>query len=62
MHQVQSSPETVYPELVTAYRFSAIGFLCLGLVFLYHRYVIARAALSREVAPPAALGAVKGAA
>jgi heme exporter protein C len=59
MHQVQSTPETVYPELVTAYRFSAIGFLCLMIIFIYQRYRIAKAELSREVAPPEALNAVK---
>jgi hypothetical protein len=63
MHQIQSSPETVYPELVTAFRFSAIGFLCLMIVFIYQRYRIAQATLRREVAPPEALTApLKGAA
>ena len=62
MHQVQSSPETVYPELVTAFRFSAIGFLCMMMVFIFQRYRIAQAALAREVAPPEALNVVKGAA
>ncbi|MBK7860219.1 MAG: cytochrome c biogenesis protein CcsA [Archangiaceae bacterium] len=62
MHQVQSSPETVYPQLVTAFRFSAIGFLCLMIVFIYQRYRIAQEQLKREVAPPEALGAPQGAA
>jgi hypothetical protein len=52
MHQLPSSPETVYPELVTAFRFSAIGFLCLMIVFIYLRYRVAYAQILCEVAQP----------
>src|SRR5262249_8622603 len=45
IHQVQSNPNTVYPELVLAFRWCAVGFLCLMIVFMWHRYAAVRYAL-----------------
>jgi heme exporter protein C len=56
LHQEQSTPKTVDPQMVFALRWAACAFLCLLIVFVYHRYKIARAALEKEVAPPEALG------
>lgn len=56
LHQEQSTPKTVDPQMVFALRWAACAFLCLLIVFVYHRYKIARAALAKEVAPPEALG------
>jgi len=56
LHQVQSTPKTVDPQMVFALRWAACAFLCLLIVFVYQRYKVARAALAREVAPPEALG------
>lgn len=56
LHQAQSTPKTVDPQMVFALRWSACAFLCLLIVFVWQRYRVARAALDREVAPPEALG------
>jgi heme exporter protein C len=56
LHQKQSNPDTVYPDLKFAFRFTAVGFFCLMIVFLWLRYVSIRATLKREVAPPEAIG------
>jgi heme exporter protein C len=56
LHQEQSTPKTVDPQMVFALRWAACTFLCLLIVFVYHRYKIARATLAKEVAPPEALG------
>jgi len=52
LHQMQSSPSTVDPDMVRALRWNAFAFLALWLVFLSSRYLIARARTQREVAPP----------
>ncbi len=57
LHQRQSSPKTVDPSMVMVLRWSAISFLCLLIVFVYHRFKIAKATRDREVALPEALPA-----
>jgi heme exporter protein C len=57
IHQVQSSPKTVDPSMVMSLRWSACAFLCLMIVFIYQRFLIAKAALAKEVAVPDALPA-----
>ncbi len=52
LHQMQSSPSTVDPDMARALRWNAFAFLALWLVFLSTRYLIARARTEREVAPP----------
>ncbi len=52
LHQMQSSPSTVDPDMARALRWNAFAFLFLWLVFLVTRYLIARARTAREVAPP----------
>ena len=52
LHQMQSSPSTVDPDMVRALRWNAFAFLALWLFFLSTRYLIARARTAREVAPP----------
>lgn len=55
LHQRQSSPQTVDPEMTMVLRWSAVSFLCLLIVFIYQRYLIAKAARDVEVAAPEAL-------
>ncbi|MGO8970547.1 MAG: cytochrome c biogenesis protein CcsA [Myxococcaceae bacterium] len=52
LHQMQSSPKTVDPDMALALRWNAFAFLAVWLVFLSSRYLIARARTAREVAPP----------
>ncbi|NMO23548.1 cytochrome c biogenesis protein CcsA [Pyxidicoccus fallax] len=55
LHQVQSSPRTVDPEMVLALRVSAFGMLAITLFFLVLRYRQALAERLAEVALPDAL-------
>jgi heme exporter protein C len=55
LHQVQSSPRTVDPEMVLALRVSAFGMLALTVLFLVIRYRQALAERQAEVALPEAL-------
>jgi heme exporter protein C len=55
LHQVQSSPRTVDPEMVLPLRINAFGFLALMGVFLILRYRIALREREQEVALPEAL-------
>jgi heme exporter protein C len=55
LHQKQSNPSTVDPPMVMVWRWSVISFFCLLIVFVYHRYRIAKATRDREVALPEAL-------
>ncbi len=55
IHQVQSNPKTVDTLMTMVLRWSATTFLCLFIVFLYHRYLQAVATREREVAAPEAL-------
>ncbi len=52
LHQMQSSPSTVDPDMVRALRWNAFAFFALWFFFLSTRYLIARARTAREVAPP----------
>lgn len=42
LHQVQSSPETVAPEMVLSLRLNALAFLLIALTFIYHRFQLSR--------------------
>lgn len=55
LHQKQSSPKTVDPQMVMVLRWSATAFLCLLFVFIWHRYLHAKATRDKEVALPEAL-------
>jgi heme exporter protein C len=55
LHQVQSTPKTVDPDMVLALRVNAWASLILLVLFLLHRYRIALATREAEVALPAAL-------
>ncbi|MCY1044786.1 cytochrome c biogenesis protein CcsA [Corallococcus sp. bb12-1] len=55
LHQTQSSPKTVDPQMVLPLRVAAFGMLGLMIVFLIHRYRIAIAERNAEVALPEAL-------
>jgi heme exporter protein C len=52
LHQVQSSPETVDPQMVLVLRWHAFAFLALLIFFIWSRYQIAMAARHRELAMP----------
>ncbi len=56
LHQRQSSPQTVDPSMTMVLRWSSVAFLCLLFVFLWQRYLIAKATREKEVALPEALG------
>ncbi len=56
IHQLQSSPSTVDPQIVMPLRWSAVAFLCLMFVLVYQRYRLAMARRTTELAPPEALG------
>jgi len=55
LHQVQSSPSTVDPSMVTPLRISAFAFLAFMILFIIHRYRIAMAERQAEVALPESL-------
>ena len=55
LHQVQSTPKTVDPDMVLALRVNAYAALVLLTLFLLHRYRIALATREAEVALPEAL-------
>jgi heme exporter protein C len=55
LHQVQSSPRTVDPQMVLVLRWHAFAFLALLIYFIWTRYQIALAARHRELAMPAEL-------
>lgn len=54
LHQVQSTPKTVDPQMVHALRWNITAFFLLFIVFLVARYRIALAARMREVTVPEA--------
>ncbi|MCP3143352.1 cytochrome c biogenesis protein CcsA [Pyxidicoccus xibeiensis] len=56
LHQVQSTPKTVDPEMVLTLRISAFGMLALAIYFMMVRYQQALAERRAEVALPEALG------
>jgi heme exporter protein C len=55
LHQVQSTPKTVDPEMVLALRVNSFAFLAFLVLFLMHRYRIALSERQAEVALPEAL-------
>jgi heme exporter protein C len=55
LHQVQSTPKTVDPEMTLALRVSAFAFLVVLTLFLLNRYRTALATRQAEVALPEAL-------
>jgi heme exporter protein C len=55
LHQVQSTPKTVDPDMVLALRVNAWAALILLTLFLLHRYRTALATREAEVALPEAL-------
>ncbi|MGZ6163234.1 MAG: cytochrome c biogenesis protein CcsA, partial [Myxococcaceae bacterium] len=52
LHQVQSTPKTVDPQMVIALRWNACAFLAVLIVFLVARYRIALASRIRETSVP----------
>ncbi|MCK6529852.1 cytochrome c biogenesis protein CcsA [Myxococcota bacterium] len=57
LHQIQSTPKTVDPEMVLCLRLSAFAMLFLMVHFVLRRVQIGRARLDRELAPPPAAAA-----
>lgn len=55
LHQVQSSPSTVDPQMTLVLRWNAIAFLLVMIIFIWSRYRIALQQRERELAPPEAL-------
>lgn len=55
LHQVQSTPKTVDPDMVLTLRVNSFAFLAFLILFLLHRYRIALAERQAEVALPEAL-------
>jgi heme exporter protein C len=55
LHQTQSSPKTVDPQMVLPLRVSAFGVLAVLILFMVYRYRIALAERQAEVALPEAL-------
>ncbi len=55
LHQIQSSPRTVDPELVLPLRWNSFGLFFVMLAFLVFRYAIARSRIREESAPPEVL-------
>ncbi len=52
MHQTQSTPKLVDPQMVMVLRWSAVAFLALLAAFLHYRFEVAMATRRRETAPP----------
>jgi heme exporter protein C len=55
LHQVQSTPKTVDPDMTFSLRWNAFAFLAVMIFFVWQRYRIALAARQQEVALPDAL-------
>ncbi len=55
LHQVQSSPQTVDPDMTFALRFNAFAFLFVMIAFIWYRWRIAMRARDEEIALPDAL-------
>jgi heme exporter protein C len=55
LHQVQSSPKTVDPQMTFSLRFNAFAFLAVMIAFVYHRTKIASRMRQAELAPPDAI-------
>ncbi len=61
IHQVQSTPQTVDPEMTAALRWNATAFLALLFTFLWWRYRLAQARRQKELELPSALADSPGA-
>ena len=57
LHQVQSSPKTVDPDMTFVLRWFSVAFLAMLIAFIYLRFRLAMAARKNELAPPEAVGA-----
>ncbi len=55
LHQVQSTPKTVDPDMTLVLRWNAVTWLLLLCTFMWHRYRIAQHVRRQEVALPEAL-------
>lgn len=55
LHQIQSTPQTVDPAMAFVLRFSAFAFLAWLVLFLIHRYRIARTTIDLETTVPDAV-------
>ncbi|MBI3182051.1 MAG: cytochrome c biogenesis protein CcsA [Myxococcales bacterium] len=55
IHQVQSNPKTIDRSMFVVLVFNVVAFMCALFVYLWHRFLIAKAARAREVALPSAL-------
>lgn len=55
LHQVQSSPRTVDPQMVLPLRWCSFAFLFVMICFVWNRYRLAMAERKQEIAPPEAL-------
>lgn len=55
LHQKPSNPKTVDPQMVWVLHWSQVAFFCLMVVFVWHRYLLAKATREKEVALPEAL-------
>ncbi len=54
LHQVQSTPKTVDPEMTLSLRWNSAAFLLFLVAFLWRRYRLAMAERQAELAPPPA--------
>ena len=52
LHQKQSSPKTVDPQMVWVLHWSQVAFFCLMVTFVYYRYQVAKKTRLKEVALP----------
>ncbi len=52
LHQIQSSPKTVDPQMVLALRWNTFAFLALGIFFVWSRYRVAQSERKHELAAP----------
>lgn len=55
LHQIQSSPQTVDPQMTLVLRWNGLAFLALLILFIWSRYRIALQQRQRELAPPESL-------
>ena len=55
LHQAQSSPKTVDPQMVLALRWNAFAYLALLIFFIWSRYQVAQRERRHELAPPPTL-------
>jgi heme exporter protein C len=56
LHQIQSTPKTVDPQMVFALRWNSFAFLAMMIAFIWYRYRLAMEERRQELALPSALG------